>query len=104
MEGRAGSIVFDAEARRPRGTLEVMTPRRIEITSFLILALAAAGWVRPAAAADPPTVHAVADISQEFTFYMDGRFHRQYLKDVAASTQNCSEPPPSWGTSASAAA
>ena len=39
----------------------------------------------------PPTVHAVADISQEFTFYMDGRFHRQYLKEVAASTQN-------WGT------
>ncbi|HAC09348.1 MAG TPA: hypothetical protein DCG14_06810, partial [Phycisphaerales bacterium] len=68
-----------------------MTPRRIGITSALLLVLAAAGSVRPAAAADPPTVHAVADISQEFTFYMDGRFHRQYLKGVAAGTQN-------WGT------
>ncbi|MDG1360513.1 MAG: DUF4350 domain-containing protein, partial [Phycisphaerales bacterium] len=67
-----------------------MTPRRIGITSALLLVLAAAGSVRPAAA-DPPTVHAVADISQEFTFYMDGRFHRQYLKGVAAGTQN-------WGT------
>jgi hypothetical protein len=54
--------------------------------------MAIAVSVRPAAAAAaPPKIHAVADISQEFSFYMDGRFHRQYLKDVAASTQN-------WGT------
>ena len=28
---------------------------------------------------DPPQVRSLSDISQEFTFYMDGRFHRQYL-------------------------
>lgn len=32
-------------------------------------------------ASEPPPVVSVSDISQEFTFYMDGRFHRQYLKD-----------------------
>ena len=30
---------------------------------------------------DPPRIHSVSDISQEFTFYMDGRFHRQYLAE-----------------------
>lgn len=55
--------------------------------SVLFVVSTAVGASAPA----PPTVHAVADISQEFTFYMDGRFHRQYLKEVAASTQN-------WGT------
>lgn len=30
---------------------------------------------------DPPPVVSVSDISQEFSFYMDGRFHRQYLED-----------------------
>ena len=39
----------------------------------------------------PPTVHSVSDISQEFTFYMDGRFHRQYLKDHGRDVRN-------WGT------
>ena len=39
----------------------------------------------------PPTVHSVSDISQEFTFYMDGRFHRQYLKDVGRDVRN-------WGS------
>ena len=37
--------------------------------------------VSPVAAADPPPVVSVSDISQEFSFYMDGRFHKQYLKD-----------------------
>lgn len=32
-------------------------------------------------AADKPLVHAVADLGHEFTFYADGRFHRQYLPD-----------------------
>ena len=40
---------------------------------------------------DPPTVHSISDISQEFTFYMDGRFHRQYLKDHGRDARN-------WGT------
>ena len=90
MNPSTRSIVFDAEAGPRSGTLEAMTTRRFGIISALLLAFTAVDRARPAAA-DPPTVHAVADISQEFTFYMDGRFHRQYLKDVAASTQN-------WGT------
>ncbi len=39
----------------------------------------------------PPTVHSVSDISHEFTFYMDGRFHRQYLKEHGRDARN-------WGT------
>ena len=82
--------------RHQGGTLEDHElPDASESTPFLVLlfvATAVAVSVRPAPRPlDPPTVHAVADISQEFTFYMDGRFHRQYLKDVGAGTQN-------WGT------
>jgi len=43
------------------------------------------------APADPPTVHSVSDISQQFTFYMDGRFHRQYLAEDGRDFRN-------WGT------
>jgi len=39
----------------------------------------------------PVRVHAVSDISQEFSFYMDGRFHTQYLKGHARTVQN-------WGS------
>ncbi len=38
-----------------------------------------------------PTVHSVTDISQEFSFYMDGRFVRRYLGDSAYDVRN-------WGT------
>tara|TARA_Y100000589_G_scaffold294511_1_gene300239 strand:+ start:317 stop:1684 length:1368 start_codon:yes stop_codon:yes gene_type:complete len=38
-----------------------------------------------------PAVHSVSDISQQFSFYMDGRFHRQYLKDDAVDVRN-------WGS------
>ena len=38
-----------------------------------------------------PTVHSVSDISQKFTFYMDGRFHRQYLEGVGRDMRN-------WGS------
>jgi len=65
--------------------------RHVASISFAPLLILMLGVHRGAAEAAPPTVHAVADVSQEFTFYMDGRFHRQYLKGVAASTQN-------WGT------
>jgi hypothetical protein len=41
--------------------------------------------------AAPPTVHSVCDISQDFTFYMDGRFHRQYLAEHGRDVRN-------WGT------
>ena len=37
------------------------------------------------------TIHSVCDLSQKFTFYMDGRFHRQYLKDVGRDVRN-------WGS------
>lgn len=60
------------------------------VLSSLALVLAV-GMISPSVAAAPPTVHAVADVSQEFTFYMDGRFYRQYLEGVGAGTQN-------WGT------
>lgn len=39
----------------------------------------------------PPAVHSVCDLSQEFTFYMDGRFHSQYLKDFGRDARN-------WGS------
>ena len=65
--------------------------RHVASISFVLLLILTLGMHPRAAAATPPTVHAVADISQEFTFYMDGRFHRQYLQDVGAGTQN-------WGT------
>ncbi len=44
-----------------------------------------------AAAAREPLVHCVSDISQEFTFYMDGRFFRQYLEGAGRDARN-------WGS------
>ena len=41
--------------------------------------------------AEPPKIHSVCDISQSFTFYMDGRFHTQYLKEVGRDARN-------WGS------
>lgn len=38
-----------------------------------------------------PVVHSVTDVSQRFTFYMDGRFYRQYLKPEARDVRN-------WGS------
>jgi hypothetical protein len=58
------------------------------IASIVTFALSCS--LGPASAA-PPTVHSVSDISQQFTFYMDGRFHRQYLEDVGRDVRN-------WGT------
>jgi hypothetical protein len=58
------------------------------IHSFLRgLAFCAGGAVLQAAAA--PTVHMVADLGHEFSFYADGRFHRQYLPQEKGVT--------SWG-------
>ena len=37
------------------------------------------------------TVHSVCDVSQEFSFYMDGRFHAQYLRGVGRDARN-------WGS------
>lgn len=55
------------------------------------LILAWALVVASAPSEPTPLVHSVCDISQEFTFYMDGRFHAQYLKDVGRDARN-------WGT------
>ncbi len=52
-------------------------------TLFLLLAAAQ----DPA----PPRVHSVCDISQEFSFYLDGRFARQYLAGRGADARN-------WGS------
>lgn len=42
---------------------------------------------------DPPVrVHAVTDLSHEFSFYADGRFHRQYLQGQRGVTNWCSLP------------
>lgn len=38
-----------------------------------------------------PEVHSVCDVSQKFSFYMDGRFHRQYLEPHARDVRN-------WGS------
>jgi hypothetical protein len=43
-----------------------------------------------ALARSQPAVHGVVDLAHEFTFYGDGRFARQYLRDQKAVT--------SWGT------
>jgi hypothetical protein len=36
-------------------------------------------------------IHCISDISQEFSFYMDGRFHRQYIGEGGRDARN-------WGT------
>ena len=41
--------------------------------------------------ATPPPVNSVCDISQEFTFYLDGRFARQYLAGRGTDARN-------WGS------
>ena len=38
-----------------------------------------------------PFIHSVSDISQQFSFYMDGRFFTQYIKGDGADVRN-------WGT------
>ena len=46
--------------------------------------------ISPAACQTKPLVHAVVDLGHQFTFYGDGRFHRQYLSDQKGVT--------SWGS------
>ena len=47
-------------------------------------------WVSPAVCQTKPVVHAVVDLGHQFTFYGDGRFHRQYLSGQTGVT--------SWGS------
>lgn len=51
----------------------------------LLALLASQGDTRPA------HVNSVCDLSQEFTFYIDGRFHRQYLEGAGRDARN-------WGS------
>ena len=39
----------------------------------------------------PIVIHSVSDISQSFSFYMDGRFYKQYLKGIGRDVRN-------WGS------
>ncbi|MFT7484642.1 MAG: hypothetical protein ACI9F9_000486, partial [Candidatus Paceibacteria bacterium] len=52
--------------------------------------LVLACWLPPQSP-ETPTVHSVSDISQRFTFYLDGRFHRQYLAEHGKDVRN-------WGS------
>ena len=46
--------------------------------------------VQGSASTDKAAIHAVVDLGHEFSFYSDGRFHRQYLPGQPAAT--------SWGS------
>lgn len=59
------------------------------LRTLALLALTAATAFADSPAATPP-VHAVVDLGHEFSFYGDGRFHRQYLANHKGVT--------SWGT------
>ncbi len=72
-------------ARRPARSGWSMVAGSVALPAF------ASGLAAPGAVAAPPTVHSVCDISHEFTFYLDGRFHRQYLADHGRDARN-------WGT------
>ena len=56
-----------------------------------ILAFAISLIMTSVASAEPPVIHSMTDISQEFSFYMDGRFHRQYIKELGRDARN-------WGS------
>lgn len=55
------------------------------------LAFASAQAQEVAGGQKPHRVHCVSDISQEFSFYMDGRFFRQYLEGHGEDARN-------WGS------
>ena len=57
----------------------------------MILSLFLLSMCVSTAAASPHRIHSVSDISQEFTFYMDGRFARQYLRQSDRDVRN-------WGS------
>jgi len=54
----------------------LLTVLRSIMVVWGILALSQAGLAQERA-----PVHAVVDLGHQFTFYADGRFHRQYLPD-----------------------
>jgi hypothetical protein len=60
------------------------------IVRLLMLGLLLGAMATNGLAGQQPVVHAVVDLSHEFTFYGDGRFGRQYLRDQKHVTN--------WGT------
>lgn len=58
------------DLRKNRATLRLCT---ILLCTIMLAAC------RVGLAVDRPRVHAVSDLGHQFTFYADGRFHRQYL-------------------------
>lgn len=63
---------------------------RIAAVSFAV-AVSAFAQEPQAVEQKPHRVHCVSDISQEFSFYMDGRFFRQYLEGHGEDARN-------WGS------
>ncbi len=62
------------------------------LATVLPLALAMPAAAGPGLAAQPaPRIHSVCDLSQQFSFYLDGRFHTQYLQGVGRDARN-------WGS------
>ncbi|MBC8869964.1 MAG: hypothetical protein H8E44_11130 [Planctomycetes bacterium] len=59
------------------------------LRSILLIAIALT-TCRIGSSAEQNGVHAVVDLGHQFTFYADGRFHRQYLPGQPAVT--------SWGS------
>lgn len=57
----------------------------------IALVFAVATATAPCQDREAPRIHSVCDISQEFTFYLDGRFHTQYLRGVGRDARN-------WGS------
>lgn len=68
-----------------------MSRHSFAVATSLLLASIARTQDDPVEAASPHRVHCVCDISQEFTFYMDGRFFRQYLEGRGEDARN-------WGS------
>jgi hypothetical protein len=62
----------------------------MKLNLLLPLLISAALGINPAECQTKPLVHAVVDLGHQFTFYADGRFHRQYLSDQKGVT--------SWGS------
>ena len=62
---------------------------RLMLRSILLIAIILT-TCQAALSAERSPVHAVVDLGHQFTFYADGRFHRQYLPDQPVAT--------SWGS------
>ncbi len=76
---------------RPRRAAPRRHPSTLLAWAAVGLAAAAAPAAGAQTAAPAPVVHSMCDLSQQFTFHMDGRFARQYLGGQDRDQRN-------WGT------